>query len=124
MKKANGFTKHIILYAKGWYGKSGRGVLVDLKDLLMHYASLVHCSDSLLWEALCRAVVEYLPEFNHQRQYEYLLDMLGNKWLGFNKQFTRKPEEIIVGMLSSTEGNVIDITDLMDGKWWRVNSET
>lgn len=122
MKKAEGFTKHIILYAKGWYGRSEDGIINDLRKLLMTSVRLDFVPDCLIWEALCHAAAEYLPEFNEQVRYHYVMDMLGKKWIGFNEQLNRKPEEVIIGMLSITDGDVIDVTDVMAGKWWKDES--
>lgn len=113
MKKAQGFSKHIILYAKGWYGKSENGIISDIKQLLAAYARIDQVSDHDVWEMLCRAAAKYLPEFSEQSRHEYLMDMLGKKWTGFNEQLNRKPEEVIIGMLSVTDGEVIDPCGLL-----------
>lgn len=103
----NSFDHHILLYAKGWYKKSGN-VTEDLKILLANYASLSleHITDNEMKECLAICFAKYCPNYELGRA---ISEMLGWRWL----ISTRKPEEIMIGLLSIVEGKYVDPTQLL-----------
>jgi len=115
MPKAKGFTKHIILYAKGWYEKTDKGIIEDLRRILAKYSNsdINYISDVHLWEFLAEAYSEYAQYFSVSQQRDWLLDLVNKKWTSEWNLPPRKPEEVIIGMLSITNGNVVDTSECL-----------
>ena len=105
--KAQGFSQHIVLYAKGWYKSSHKDIIGDLKKLLSVYSNtdLQYISDHDAWEFLCRTFSECVT--NKHEIYDALFEITGRKWAGF-EHLSRKPEEVMIGKIAISEGHFVD----------------
>jgi hypothetical protein len=94
----NDLSKHFVLYAKYWYGRSGN-IIEDLRRLLSVYAGLDldMVTENDVYEVLCQTWAECVV---HPRvRTEGVLEMIGKRAYGIN----RKPEDIIIGGLSVSD---------------------
>ena len=98
----NNFGHHILLYAKGWYARSG-DVLADLRTLLTEYSGTdpEYISDSNIRELLCECYLKYAKHSGRE-----LMDMLGWGWIVIK----RTPESIMLSGLSIADGKYVDPT--------------
>jgi hypothetical protein len=112
-KPLSGVTNQILLYAKGWYGKSG-DIISDIRQIVSKYCMLEiqHIPEGDVWELLASTFAECVK--NEHDVKEAIIDMLGKKWLGFNINFNRKPEDIIIGKLSIVHGEWVNKDEKMD----------
>lgn len=98
-------TGHIILYAKGWYGRSGN-ILVDLQRLVEEVCALPKSDNTSNGkECLSRSFATCLPYMCEYDIFESIYEMIGWKWEGWNPMLTRTPEQVMIGKLAilSTE---------------------
>lgn len=105
-KVAEGFSQHIILYAKGWYGK-GEHILKDLSILLMMYSNSPSPSIGDAKEMLCRTYAEYGSK-NSFDLFEAIYEIAGWKWENWSKIGNRAPEQVMIGKLSIIDGEYVD----------------
>jgi hypothetical protein len=110
-KLADGFSMHVILYAKGWYGNSGN-ILLDIAKLLMVWSHSPEPSIRDAKEILCRTYAEYGSK-NHFDLFEGIYEITGWKWEGFSIP-QRKPEEVMIGKLSCLDGYLVDPKQKLD----------
>lgn len=105
------FDHHILLYAKGWYKKSGN-IIEDLKKLLSKYAGLYpdHIYEGEIKRCLVDCFAKYCPDYERG---EAIQEMLGWKWGNNGVVKDRKPEEVMIGKLSIAEGKYVDPTKLL-----------
>lgn len=110
IKKIEGFGQQVILYSKGWYGRSGKGAIHDLMRLLAKYSNsdLEYISEKDAWEILCRTAGDCVSRFDIG---EALYETVGGKWKGF---IDRKPENVLIGKISIVDGGYVDMADKMD----------
>lgn len=101
------FEDHIILYAKGWYGKTQNGSIADLSVLLAEYSGteIQYISKHDVMEFIIRAFVNTTI---HQKW--RVVDCLKEIFVPLFPQgdpYHRTPEEVFIGKISSwlpTEG--------------------
>lgn len=121
-KVAEGFAHHIILYSKGWYGQSkGKNhIIKDLKILLAAYSNtdITYLSDRDIWEHLVLAFAKY-GTTNVLATADSLIEMLGKKY-GYDAGFSRNPEEVIIGALSVTMGELVDTKEMLKGNMFPI----
>jgi hypothetical protein len=101
------FDHHILLYAKGWYNKSGN-ILEDLKILLSNYAK-IDASTGDVKECLANCFAKYCPESDRGRAIQ---EMIGWSWYSLYPSIKRTPEQIMIGTLSIADGKYVDPTKL------------
>jgi len=111
MKPAKGFAQHIILYAKGWYGRSGN-ILQDIAELLKVYAGLSEPSIRDAKEVLCSAFAEYGRD-NYYDMFEAVYEITGWKWESF-PPVKRTPEQVMIGKLSIIDGEYVDTSEKLN----------
>lgn len=111
-EKIQGFGQQVILYAKGWYGRSDKGSIHDLKLLLAKYSSLDlhYVSNRDAWEILCRTFGDCVTGFDVG---EALFETVGGKWDNFTP-CQRKTEDVLLGKISQVDGKYVDMTKKMD----------
>ena len=111
---AEGFDQHVILYAKGWYKRSGN-IKADLKALLMKYSGSGRgdIPDHDVMQMLVDAFVMYACD-NTYNSSEAIMEMLGLKWSKAFARFNRTPEQVMIGSLSIIDGGFVDMGQKFD----------
>lgn len=104
---AEDFSQHVLLYAKGHYGRSG-DIIRDLKVLLEKYAMIGDPSDNDVKHLLVSAYIDYGCKKEHIQK-EALLDIIGWKWPGY-PFLTRTPEQVMIGQLAIAEGKFVNLS--------------
>jgi len=107
----SGITNQILLYAKGWYGKSLDNI-ADIKKIISKYCGLEieYIPDNDVWELLASTFSECVKKDFEVK--EAILEMLG-KHMGGGKIFNRPPEKVIIGKLSIADGGYVTMTEKM-----------
>lgn len=115
---SNSCTEHIMWYAKNWYGKSEKGIMHDLAIILgeVTLTPTEYMSEGDVHRCLAYAWAEVSRAFPQSVLNDATLEMLGWKWLGWNPCMTRKPEEVIVGKLSTVSPRDVKWFPECDGK--------
>ena len=101
-----GIQKHIILYAKGWYGKSDKGIISDLSEIMVKVCALpLECISKYdVIDVIIDTFSIYVSESLRQ---EALREILSNR---FQCIMNRTPEEIMLGKISLVRGNYVDMS--------------
>ena len=117
-------TEHVILYAKNWYGKTGRKnhVVEDLREILglvtgMSTLNENHFTKGDVRRCLVNAWAECSPVMSEMERSTAMLQMLDWGW-----SCDSTPEEVICGKLSIlspskvkfVEGKTVDEKRMMD----------
>lgn len=97
--------KQIILYAKGWYGKK-ENIINDLKQIISKVCAIdvEHIPNRDVYGLLVSAYVKVGTD-NYHTAVESITEMIGEKWPGSLSYMNRKPEEIMIGILSICDGD-------------------
>jgi len=113
-KPLSGTTNQILLYSKGWYGKSGN-IIEDIRTLVSKYCGLEprYVSERDIFDLLASTFSECVH--NEFEITEAIMEMTGKKWLGFNLNLNRKPEEVLVGKISIVDGGFVDMSKKIEG---------
>ena len=91
------FEDHVILYAKGWYGRSDRGIIPDLSDLLSWYSGtlIADISKNDVMEFLISTFVRTTKPYH---MIEAIKEILIPRFA--DTQLNRSPECILIGKIS------------------------
>lgn len=94
------FTDHVILYAKGWYGKSNNGIISDLSVLLSKYSNIEgeYISKRDIMEFIISAFVkttQSTPINISDALKEILIPLFP-----VDSKYFRSPESILIGKIS------------------------
>lgn len=97
------FEDHVALYAKGWYGRSDRDIISDLKDLLSEYSGTqIEC---ILDREIIDIVIQTFVSTNNgplspHRVYDCLKEILIPSFPVDDKCY-RCPVSVLIGKISS-----------------------
>jgi hypothetical protein len=92
------FEDHVILYAKGWYGRSDNGIISDLSALLAAYSNIApeHVSKNDVIEFIIHAFVRTAKNID---LYEGIREILIPPFPA-DSPYHRNPEEVMLGKIS------------------------
>ena len=77
MTEVKGFAKHVIMYSKGLYGKSERGIIADLLNLLNGYSG----SKTATMSDIRHYIVDTFNTYaGYQDRYRALMDAFNWGW--------------------------------------------
>lgn len=96
------FAVHVVLYAKGWYVRTGRGPLADLGDILSTFrGGGTVTSDNDVFNLVLGAFLFLVPP---PRVRGALLEAFGRRRGRLGVVRDRNPEEVLLGALSDVAG--------------------
>lgn len=98
-----GFKAHVVLYAKGWYRKSGNAI-EDLKVLLGKWSNIEpqFISRRDIFQFIIETILYVkLPDTTLT---DAFLDAMGEKWKGWGDVVQRQPENVLLGNISTCDG--------------------
>jgi len=110
-KPLSGVSNQILLYAKGWYGKSGN-IIDDVRKVVSKYCSIEieHVSKRDVLELLASTFAECVK--NEYRVREAIIE-IASRHEGDDFIIKRTNEQIIIGKISVVDGSFVNKDEMM-----------
>lgn len=120
MSKVTGFAKHVIMYSKGLYGESERGIIADLIRLLDGYSGSHQSTVSDVRHYIVDTFNTYADE---KDRYRALMDAFNWGWTKNFNMGVRTPEECMLSTLYTLDGSYVDLGSRLSGVFFGSKEE-